>query len=84
MGNKDPDQAAQISHCLPVTRNFFSHCGIYTVRRAFLSHGTQKILYYRGIVKKGYLMIILGLFSPVLHKNIILWVLIRSTLVKHF
>ena len=31
---------------------------------------------FRGILKKEYLVIIMGQFSPVLHK--MLWVLIRS------
>ena len=36
-----------------------------------------------GVVKEEYLVIILGSFSPVLHKNILLWVFIRSTSAIH-
>ena len=44
-----------------------------------VSSSLNTIIVIRGIVKKEYLVIILGLFSPVLHKKHMLWVLIRST-----
>ena len=37
----------------------------------------------RGLIKE-YVVIFLGYFFLFLHKNIMLWVLIRNTLLKHF